>query len=173
MARPKPKSSSDTTLNKNASEPARKAELILKDFRVSKLVSERFLAPEKARVGTFSVKSDAKKAIFPDNLELSRAGMVTYSLGLTGYTRIKTDEGSETKEKSFSIEIEAEGRFETLGDLDLDDASLCASALRPIILLVHGLCVHHARTEADNMGYRSVRPDYQVEDMPDPILQAD
>ena len=151
---------------------ADRAELILKDFRISKILSERLLAPEQAKIGTFTINSDAKKAVFPENLEVSRAGMVSYNLSVTGFTKVKGEAGEESKEKSFSIEIEAEGRFETVGTFDLDDELTCAAALRPVILLIHALCVHHARAEADSMGYRTVRPDYQIKNMPNPILEA-
>jgi hypothetical protein len=171
MARPKSKPGINETLAATTAKSER-SELVLTDFRVSKVISERFLAPETARVGTYSLDSAADQVIFPD-IEVKRVGSLTYRLAIVGRTRTKDSEpGSEPAVKSFSISIEAEGIFEVFGKPDLSDEVACAVLLEPVLVLVHGLCVHQARAEADSMGYRTIRPSYQAQNAGKPQLSA-
>jgi hypothetical protein len=149
-----------------------RSEFILADFRVSKVVAERFRAPEAARSGTYSINSSADTVKF-HVLESKRTGSVTYSLTVVGRTNSKADDqDGNAPTKSFSIAIEAEGRFEIFGPLDTTDEVQCAVLLEPVLILMHGLCVHNARAEADSMGYRTIRPSYQARNMSKPLLEA-
>lgn len=143
------------------------AELILSEFRIVKCVSERFRAPEDARIGTYKLAAEANQADFPEDLTVLRSGKATYSMTLAGSTK---DE-DHTVIKSFSIHIESEGKFDIHGDFDPNDEAKYPLLLAPVLSIMHALCIHHARVEADSMGYRSVRPSYQVRNRPMPILE--
>lgn len=169
MARQKLKSGAGKTLTSNVIKAVDQRELILTDFRISKMVAERFATPEESRSGTYRIEAKAEQASFPD-LEVSRDGTVSYTLNLIGKKQKSEDESDSSL--SFSISINAEGKFEIYGDLDTEDGEQCASVLEPIILLMHGLCVHHARAEADSLGYRSIHPSYQPRNRQRPVLEA-
>lgn len=96
-------------------------------------------------------------------------GMLTFSLEVTG--NAEGENGDSPTTKSFSVIINAEGLFEVHGPLDLKDEAKCASLIGPIIEIMYALSVQHARTEADSMGYRSVRPAYQARNRSKPLLE--
>jgi hypothetical protein len=171
MARSKSKSSADVTpaLKKQDVVSDNAAELILADFRISKVIAQRFRAPEDARTGTYKLSAKTGNVVFSEADENTKPmGVLFLTLSVDGSTT--SSEDSAAKVKSFSIIIESEGRFEMHGDIDVNNESQCASLLEPIIDLMHCLCVHTARAEADSMGYRSVRPAYQTKNRPKPKL---
>lgn len=166
MARSK---STPATALKVSGSPVEATEFILSDFRVSKTVSERFCAPEEAKIGTFSVHSETHEIVFPSKTGPLQLGKLTFSLELIGKRKEEDEESPDGK--SFSVKISAEGLFEVHGPLDLKDETKCGVLIVPIIDLMYALCVQHGRAEADSMGYRSVRPSYQVRNRTKPILE--
>ena len=146
-------------------------EFVLTDFRVLKIMCERFRAPEESRRGSYTIATNAEKVDIPEIGE-DRIGTITYSLAITGNTRKEVeDEKDIDPQKSFTIEILAEGKFDVHGAFNPQDSAQMAELLRPTLALVHALCVHHSRVEADSLGFRSVRPSYAVRNMPAPTLE--
>jgi hypothetical protein len=173
MARPKSKPSANASaaLKEQDKSPVSAAEFILADFRVSKVIAERFRAPEDARKGTYRLTASTGDLVFSEPNTVPQMGVITFTLNVDGSTM--SDDDPPSKVKSFSVHIESEGRFEIVGDVDTEDRTQCEGLVEPIISLMHALCVNTARTEADSMGYRSVRPSYQPKNRPKPKIHPE
>ncbi|GJJ01087.1 hypothetical protein RugamoR64_16250 [Duganella rhizosphaerae] len=151
--------SSETQLTEAVEVVAIPSELILHDIRVLKLHSERFLTPEEASRGTFSLSVDEGELDLPDESSSPYLATLLYSVKLDGFKisekspKLKTD-----RTKSFSVAIELEAKFEIIGVTKAPSVEEISPMLNAIIGEVHVFAVERLRIQAADLGYRAVRP---------------
>ena len=148
MATPRKSKASRTTLAKST------PELLLHDFRIASCKCERFMAPEKAEKGSFTVGGSSRIGVAKTG-----AGqiLVEYTITLQGYSRPADNE--ETKrEKSFSIELITEAMFKSADAPKIARADISNEIARNLMAQVYPLTLLKVRVLAAEMGYRNVRP---------------
>lgn len=150
-------------------------EMILVDFRVTKLVAERFIEPENAKIGTFAMEI-ADGSISVSNLADESEFRILYTVTITGNKVDVVDSVRTTGPKSFSISASVEGKIECAGvkpGVEQNMAAIKQSSIE-VVRVLHALTVNCIREEASQMGYRSVRPSLglRLKQMPQLDIQA-
>ncbi|HJW57055.1 MAG TPA: hypothetical protein VJ577_17460 [Burkholderiaceae bacterium] len=141
-------------------------ELILKDFRLVNLKCERYLTPEEAPKGSFSLEANSEFVKIPKAESENSPPLpvvITYNLTLIG-TKVSQAKGpkkpkEKKNEKSFSIDLSVEGFFELSGKDHLTEQDLSNyKCMTAAIQQLHLLGVDRIRTIAAELGYKGVRP---------------
>lgn len=144
-------------------------EFVLTDFRVVRLLAERFLPNEAAAKGIYQISTDIGPINAPGSGE-PPVGMVNYTVKLAGFKKADTEASGD--EKSFLVEIELEGKF------NVYECPVCTPAdiermLPPIIQQLHVIAIDKMRGAVSDLGYHGVRPNLGARNVRTPVEKID